>query len=129
MTSEQLATFSEIRRLLADGYYKAERIDICHKSSDGFCAVRYPTAYSDPEGCGGVEANGLEIYSYVLGPSRMHYFHKGEGRGDYATFYSADPFGTALTEVRKWVAEVDEWLADEGITVPPRSPPNPPQPL
>ena len=121
MTPSQLEKFAEIRRLLDDGYYKWRFMDGCHKSSDGYCAVRYPTAYSDEEGCGGIEANGLEIYSYVLGPSRMHYFHKGKGRGDYATFYSADPFQTALTEVRKWIAEVDEQLAEDEITVPARA--------
>ena len=119
MTPEQLSTFAEIRRLLADGYHKARYLDTCHKSSDGYCEVYYPTAYSDEEGCGGTVAKGLMIYSYVLGPSRQHYFHHGSGRSNYCTFYSADPFKTALGEVRKWIAEMDATLAEENITVPP----------
>lgn len=113
MNAEQLAKFSRIRKLLAYGYERNWRFDDgMHKSSDGYCAVFYPKAWED-EGCGGIEPSGLEIYSYALGPSRMHYFHKGSGRGDYAEFYSADPFQTALEEVSKWIKEQDERLAED----------------
>lgn len=113
MTPHQLAKFAEIRRLLAEGYRIHETLDDgIHKTADGLCEVSYPTAYSDDEGCGGVEAKGLMIYSYVLGPSREHYFHKGRGRGDYNTFYSQDPFETALAEVRRWVGERKKALTE-----------------
>lgn len=113
MSPTQLQVFAEIRRLLAEGYRIHSEEDCgVHKSSDGYCEVRYPTAYSDDEGCGGVEANGLMIYSYVLGPSRHHHFWRGTGRGDYATFYSADPFATALGEVSKWLSEQQERIAE-----------------
>lgn len=110
MSPDQLAKFAEVRRLLAEGY---ARYSDCHKSSDGYCEVMYPTAYSDEEGCGGVEANGLMVWSYVFGPSRAHHFYKGRGRGDYCTFYSADPFATALREVQKWMAEYSDREADQ----------------
>ena len=113
MSPDQLSKFAEIRRLLAEGYrIHAERDDGVHKSCDGLCEVGYPTAYSDDEGCGGTEAISLMIYSYVLGPSRQHHFYKGRGRGDYATFYSDDPFATALREVRRWLAEQSQALSE-----------------
>ncbi len=106
MTPDQLAKFSEIRRLLAEGYrIHAEQDDGIHMPSDGLCEVGYPTAYSDEEGCGGIEAHALMIYSYVLGPSRKHHFFKGRGWGDCSTFYSDDPFATALRQVQSWLAE------------------------
>lgn len=106
MTPDQLEKFAKIRKLLELGY---GRHDDVHKMGDGGCTVKYPEFWKE-EGCGGIEAEGLEIYSYVLGPSRNHYFYKGDGKGDYATFYSSDPFQTALEEVQKWIDEQTESL-------------------
>lgn len=105
MSPKQLEVFTEIRRVLAAAYEEAFREDECHKTADGRCEALYP-GVGDDEGCGGIEATGLMIYSYVLGPSRSHYFYKGRGRGNYATFYSDDPFARALREVRKWRREL-----------------------
>lgn len=90
MTPKQLEQLSEIHRLLVeayDDYFK--RSDGYCKSSEGFVEVRYPNYFDRalyPDGA----ARGIGIYSYALGPHRMHDF---------------DNFDEALAEVRKWHAE------------------------
>jgi hypothetical protein len=76
----------EIRRLLAEAYehYFANGDGHC-KSSEGAISLHWPP-YFWREG----EADSgpaVEIYSYVLGPSRSHYFKNSRA---------------ALAEVRKW---------------------------
>lgn len=87
MTPEQQKSFLEIRRLLTeayDDYFK--RSDGYCKSSEGYVEVRYPN-YFDRDKFAPDEARGLGIYSYALGPSRMHDF---------------DSFDEALSQVRQW---------------------------
>lgn len=79
---------AEIRRLLTEAYehYFANSDGHC-KSSEGAIAVHYPPFFwreDEPD-----QEPSVEVYSYVLGPSRSHYFKN-----------SAE----ALTEVRKWHA-------------------------
>lgn len=105
---------SEVRRLLAEAYgHYFDHSDDGHcKSAEGAISVHYPPFFwlegENPE-------PGVSIYSYVLGPSRLH---------DFASI------DAALDEVRRWhreemefdheaaEAEMDEvlarWAADGG---------------
>ncbi len=90
MTEHQLKLLTEIRRLLVeayDDYFK--RSDGYCKSSEGYIEVRYPN-YFDREHYPDGAASGINVYSYVLGPNRMHYF---------------DTFEAALEAVGGWHAE------------------------
>lgn len=90
MTPRQLKALVEIRRLLKEAYddYFA-RGDGYHKASEGYVEVGYPRYFDFAEYPDGA-AKRVSIYSYVLGPQRMHEF--------------AD-FDEALAEVKKWHAE------------------------
>ncbi len=95
MTPYQLEILAEIRRLLNeayDDYFK--RGDGYCKSSEGYIEVRYPT-YFDRHKYEPNTASSIGIYSYVLGPSRMHDF---------------DTFDEAVMAVKQWH---DEQLAAE----------------
>lgn len=101
MTPRQLEVLTEIRRLLQeayDDYFK--RSDGYHKSSEGYVEVRYPN-YFDAGHYEPCAARAIGIYSYVLGPNRMHEF---------------DSFEEALKQVRLWHAEQlaseDERISD-----------------
>ena len=91
MSPEQMEKYIEIRRLLREAYddYFA-RTDGHYKSSEGYIEVRYPTYFRERDGADPLVACGLGIYSYCLGPHRMHDF---------------EDFDEALAEVRKWHKE------------------------
>lgn len=84
----------EIRRLLAEAYEHALAIDGHCKSSEGAIQITksYPPFFWREGGWEDREPDGpsISIYSYVLGPNRMHYFD------------SADE---ALAVVRAWHAK------------------------
>lgn len=87
MTPDQLEILTEIRRLLKAAYedYFARGDGYC-KSSEGYVEVRYPNYFDAkhyPEGA----ARGIGVYSYALGPNRMHEF---------------DSFEKALESVKQW---------------------------
>lgn len=95
MTPDQLEILGEIRRFLKeayDDYFK--RGDGHCKSSEGYIEVRYPT-YFDAKDYPDGAAKSLGIFSYVLGPSRMHDFKN---------------FEDALATVKQWH---DDQLASE----------------
>ena len=112
MTPGQLETLAEIRKLLAAAYkdYFARGDGYC-KRSEGAVEVHYPRYL---EGGGTMEANGLAVYSYVLGPSRMHSWWKGAGPSDHASKWTgdADPFAAALADVRGWHDRQLAWQPD-----------------
>lgn len=88
MTPVQQRRLSEIVRLLDEAYdhYFAHG-EGHHKGSEGYVEVRYPNYFERKDGAVYPEAIGVGVYSYVLGPSRMHHF---------------TDFGEALAEVRRW---------------------------
>jgi hypothetical protein len=126
MTREQYAALKEIRRLMyeaMDDYLR--RHNDGHKSSECSISVSYPNHFEFPSDL--MESDGLEIYSYALGPYRQHTFAKGSPRRNSAgVYYSDDPFATALFTVRKWH---ERQLAREFAGDPPDDdryePPNP----
>lgn len=114
VTPKQIDQLREIRALLDEAYRDwSERSDDHHcKSSEGAVEVYYPNWFRQADGADPLEATGLGVFSYVLGPSRMHHFFKkepGDPEGDYATFYVDDPFAKAVEVVRGWR---DEQLAE-----------------
>ena len=105
MTPTQHDAFVEIRRLLAEAYadYFA-RCNDGHKSSEGAIQLHYPSIFDDLPP---LEVSGISIYSYVLGPSRMHDWFRGKGLSSYACKWvgDADPIQGALEDVRGWHAQ------------------------
>ena len=94
---EQLA---EIHRLLGEAYdnYFAKGDGHC-KSSEGQVNVSFGNYWERQEG-DPLAIRGVEIYSYVLGPHRMHYF---------------DTLDEALRTVREWhKAEMEHDYSEDG---------------
>lgn len=113
MTPEQTEKLREITRLLREAYadYFARTDSHC-KSSEGAIEVYYPGIFEDGDP---TSAKGIGVYSYVLGPSRMHHWWLGDGNSDYADKHTGDrdPFDVALEDVKKWHADQMAWQPDE----------------
>lgn len=78
---------AEIIRLLDEAYEHYFRLSDGHcKSSEGYVSVSFHN-YFDRKHDGKTGAGGVEVYSYVLGPNRTHYF---------------DSLDDALGAVRQW---------------------------
>ena len=85
MTSAE--KLKEIMRLLDEAYdHYFEHESHC-KSAEGRVSVHFGTYFDRNEGAPWNQVECVEIYSYVLGPSRTHYF---------------DSLDEALEEVREW---------------------------
>lgn len=95
LTEQELADLSEIQRLIDEAYEHYFRLsDGYSKMSEGAIEVHFGN-YFDRSGTGwGMEAperhRAVNIYSYVLGPSRMHHFPS---------------IAEALETVKKWHAD------------------------
>lgn len=99
ITQDFLDKLTEIQRLLAEAYehYFANSDGYC-KSSEGAITISLP-AYFWREGEDREPA--VEVWSYVLGPSRSHWF---------------DTIDAALETVREWhAAEMAATYEDEGM--------------
>ena len=85
LTQSDVDKFNQIAELLAEAYeHYFEHTDGYSKSSEGYIALSLPPYYwreDEP-----VQL-GVEIYSYVFGPSRQHLF---------------DSLDEALETVREW---------------------------
>lgn len=90
INDQELADLAEIRRLLDEAYehYFANGDGHC-KSSEGFIELGTNTAHDRRAG-DPFQINSVGVYSYVLGPSRMHYFQS---------------VAEALATVRQWHAD------------------------
>jgi hypothetical protein len=80
----------EIIRLHDEAYEHAMQFDGHHKSSEGWVSVGFGTVFDRYDGLRAGEINHVEIYSYVLGPSRIHHF---------------DSLDEALATMRDWHRE------------------------
>lgn len=102
MTPRQLEIVKEIKALLKEAYdHYFKYSDGYCKSSEGCITICYPTYwnYNDDNA-----ANYIEIYSYVLGPSRSHDF---------------EDFEDALKAVKKWhEAEMSNDYSEEQTPLP-----------
>lgn len=86
--SEMMRDVAEIHRLLGEAYdhYFANSDGYC-KPSEGAVSLHWPTYFAMRDG--DIEPT-CSVYSYVLGPSRNHYF---------------DTVADALVSVREWHRE------------------------
>jgi hypothetical protein len=109
MTPVQIEILAEIRRLINEAYDHYFAIGDCHcKSSEGAIEIYYPNYFDIRDGkADPLAAKGLGIYSYVLGPSRMHtWLPKTPGiTGNRVDRRCDDPFAAVLEDVRRWHAE------------------------
>lgn len=80
----------EVIRLHDEAYEHAMQFDGHHKSSEGYVSVSFGTIFDRYEGLRPGQVNGVEIFSYVLGPSRLHDF---------------DTLDEALATMREWHAD------------------------
>lgn len=101
MNAKQIEKLARIRKLLYEATQHAIKEFGGGKINECYTEVCYGP-YSDS-----VEPSCLMIYSYMLGPSRRHYFAKGHGEGDHATWYCGDRdiFDVALEIVGGWHEE------------------------
>lgn len=106
-----MATIEDVRTALLEAYQRLEELDgyVEGKFAEMRVGVEYPTWWDVVDGADPMEPDGLTIYSYALGPSRMHYFNRGprEEKPNYYTWYSPDPFATAVRVIR------EEWWPSE----------------
>lgn len=74
ITEQEVKDLAEIRRLLDEAYdhYFANSDGHC-KSSEGFISLNYPN-YFDRKHGDAFGVKSVEIYSYVFGPNRNHFF-------------------------------------------------------
>ena len=90
ITDQEYADLREIQRLLDEAYdnYFAKGDGHC-KSMEGSISIEFNN-YFDRHGGDPFNVRSVGVYSYVLGPSRSHYF---------------DSTAEALAAVRKWHAD------------------------
>lgn len=84
LSQQDLDNLVEIQRLLDEGLKHYLTYESHCKSSEGYVSVSLGNSWERREGKHPI---GVEVYSYVLGPNRSHYFESTQ---------------EALTEVRKW---------------------------
>lgn len=90
LSLEDIDKLAEIQQLLDEGLEHYLTYESHCKSSEGYVSVDLGTSWERREGKNPIR---VEVYSYVLGPSRLHDF---------------ESIDEALTEVRKWhKAEMD----------------------
>lgn len=83
-----MKNLAEISRLLDEAYkHYFETSDGHCKSSEGHISVHFGNFWDRTDRSGYLEVTGVEVYSYVLGPSRVHDFPSTSA---------------ALEAVRKW---------------------------
>ena len=89
LTSSELAKLNEIQRLIDEAYddYIDRDPDLYHKSSEGHISVSFGNYFDRSDEEFPRVTPEVDIYSYVLGPHRSHYF---------------DSIDQALETVRVW---------------------------
>lgn len=76
LTNSELAKLNEIQRLIDEAYddYINRDPDLYHKSSEGHISVSFGNYFERSDEESPRVTPEVEIYSYVLGPHRSHYF-------------------------------------------------------
>lgn len=95
LTQQDLDNLTEIQNLLDEGLEHYLSYESHCKSSEGAVSVSLSNSWDRRDGSNPIT---VEVYSYALGPSRMHYF---------------DSTQEALEEVRKWHKQEMEYVPDE----------------
>lgn len=102
----------EVREALWKAYKEAEKSEdgIEGKTSEAYCELMFPTYWD----CSSLEEFcqpiGIMVYSYALGPSRRHFFFRGEEEThpNYYTWYSPDIFKKAVEVIESWERDIEE---------------------
>lgn len=106
-----MATISDVRSAIWAAYKKLEATEdgIGLKASEGFCELKYPTIWECEDAADFSEPCGLMIYSYALGPSRTHYFNRGDvdRQVNYYTWEAPDFYAKAVEVVNGWADDID----------------------
>lgn len=118
MNQVQLEQLREIRQVL----YEAYELECTYgegygKFGEMLCEVEYPTYWNVEHGkYDMMEPVSIMIYSYMLGPSRQHYFILDdiETHPHANTWRTTDIFATALRAVKEWRRSAEEGLREEG---------------
>lgn len=116
-----MATIEDVRKALWNGYRKVIAADPAFygKSQEASCSVEYRSIWeADSEGAF-CEPCCLVVYSYALGPSRNHYFVKGDEDycPNYYTWVSKGIFGKAVEVINEWVEDYLEDLDEDGVVL------------
>lgn len=76
LTDSELAKLNELQRLIDEAYddYINRDPDLYHKSSEGHISVSFGNYFERSDEESPRVTPEVEIYSYVLGPHRSHYF-------------------------------------------------------
>lgn len=88
----------ELMRLHDEAFDAMMRVDGHCKSSEGYVELCLTNHTDRAAGVDPLEVQSVGVYSYVLGPSRMHHF---------------DSVDEALETVRKWHREAFDWIKRE----------------
>jgi len=72
--STAFAKLREIVRLHDEAFDHAMQEDGHHKSSEGQITVHFTNRFDDERESDPLHIKAVEVYSYVLGPSRNHHF-------------------------------------------------------
>lgn len=101
-----MTKMSDVRKALWKAYQKENESDggLEGKSAEGSCELIYPTYWDCENQDDFLEPIGLMVYSYALGPSRQHYFYKGnkESHKNYYTWVSKDFLAKAVEVINDW---------------------------
>lgn len=80
----------ELMRLHDEAFRHYSEDEAHHKRSEGYVELRLTNVFEREEGAAPLTIKSVGVYSYALGPHRMHDF---------------DSLDEALAEVRKWHAQ------------------------
>ena len=80
----------ELMRLHDEAFEHWMKIDPCHKSSEGAVTLQLTNTFERQDGEPPLRIKGVEVFAYVVGPNRHHYF---------------DSLEEALRAVTKWHRE------------------------
>lgn len=108
MTTDETATIQDLQKAVWEAYEKATRsVDYCGKSAEGIIEVQFKAFHNAESYEDFITPEVIGVYSYALGPSRMHRFVKAKRlkRIDCATWETPTPITTALIEVNQWIKE------------------------
>lgn len=80
LSGRDYADLSELQRLLDEAYdHYFEHSDGHCKSSEGYIGLHFNNYFERKHDGEPFHPKGVEVYSYVLGPHRTHYFDSVQG--------------------------------------------------
>lgn len=92
----------DVRKALWDLYANNEGWE--GKSSEAYCDLQFPAYWDCENESQFCEPNGIMIYSYAFGPSRVHYIMRGKRDKEinYYTWESPDIYKKAIEVIESW---------------------------